>query len=177
MQPILQQPRFAEDFAKLRDVSLNPERHTAPNAQAHAHMVARRANELARENGLDDAATQTLIDLAYVHDIGKIGGTARPAASVELLPRYEIADAPFIELVRYHDVNLPWWQSAQRGEPPSDKAWRKLASRCNVRLLCLFMVADRADCPGGFRENPALMWFLAEAARRGLLHEPLRLGD
>jgi hypothetical protein len=159
----------------LRDVSLNPERHTAPNAQAHAQMVAERARGLCRDNGLDEAATQTLIDLAYVHDIGKIGGTARPAASVELLSRYDITSPPFIELVRYHDVNLPWWQAAQRGEPPTDKAWRKLAGRCNVRLLCLFMVADRADCPGGFRQNPALMWFLGEATRRGLLDQPLQL--
>lgn len=174
-QPILKHPVFAVDFARLAGVTLNPERHTAANALEHAHRVAARAAELGPLNGVSAAEASTLIELAYVHDIGKVGGTARPAASVELLPRYDIADAQFIELVRYHDVNLPWWQSAQRGEPPSDKAWRKLQSRCNVRLLCLFMVADRADCPGGFRNNPALIWFLEEAARRGLLNTPLRL--
>jgi hypothetical protein len=180
MQPIfeksiLNHPAFADDFVRLAAVTLNPERHTAANAREHAQMVAERAGQLARRNGVSDAEARLLVDLAYVHDIGKLGGTARPAASVELLSRYGIGDAQFIELVRYHDVNLPWWQAAQRGEPPTDKAWRKLQSRCNVRLLCLFMVADRADCPGGFQKNPALIWFLDEAARRGLLSPPLEL--
>lgn len=174
-KPILKHPLFAADFARLAGVTLNPERHTAANALEHAHMVAARAAELGRLNGVSGAEADVLIELAYVHDIGKAFGTARPAASVELLPRYDITEAQFIELVRYHDVNLPWWQSAQRGEPPTDKAWRKLQSRCNVRLLCLFMVADRADCPGGFRKNPALIWFLEEASRRGLLNPPLQL--
>jgi hypothetical protein len=173
--PILKNHSFAVDFARLSEVTLNPERHTAANALEHAHRVAARAAELALLNGVSDDEAKTLIELAYVHDIGKAFGTARPAASVELLPRYDITDAQFVELVRYHDVNLPWWQSAQRGEPPTDKAWRKLQSRCDVRLLCLFMVADRADCPGGFANNPALIWFLKEATRRGLVSPPLQL--
>jgi hypothetical protein len=85
------------------------------------------------------------------------------------LPRYGLTDAGFVELVRYHDVNLPWHISMTRGEPPSDKAWRKLASRADVFLLSVFMVADRVDCPGGWRANAPLVWFLAEAERRGLL--------
>ena len=174
---LFEDSNFRDDFARLRGVSLNPERHTAPNALAHAELVAQRAAELAALNGLSSAETHTLVALAYVHDVGKIGGTARPSASVELLPRYGITDAVFVELVRYHDVNLPWWQSSQRGEPPTDKAWRKLAARVDVRMLCLFMVADRADCPGGFRANSALTWFLGEAAQRGLIPKALQLEE
>jgi hypothetical protein len=175
MHPILNHPIFRADFERLREVTLNPERHTAKTARDHAELVAQRGAALAAAHELSAEDTQTLVTLAFVHDIGKISGTARPAASVELLPRYDLTEERFIELVRYHDINLPWWQSAQRGEPPTDKAWRKLASRVNVRLLCLFMVADRVDCPGGYRQNRALMWFLDEAQRRGLVGPPLRL--
>ena len=58
-----------------------------------------------------------------------------------------------------------------RGEAPSEKAWRRLASEVDIRLLCLFMVADRVDAPGGWRRNAPATWFLAEAARRGLVHD------
>jgi 8-oxo-dGTP pyrophosphatase MutT (NUDIX family) len=50
-----------------------------------------------------------------------------------------------------------------------------MAARVDVYLLCLFMVADRVDCPGGWRENAPLVWFLAEAERRGLLAAKLQL--
>jgi uncharacterized protein YndB with AHSA1/START domain len=60
------------------------------------------------------------------HDVGKIGGTANPEESVELLPRYGIVDPSFVALVKYHDVNLPWYLSCEKGQPPSDKLWRVL---------------------------------------------------
>jgi hypothetical protein len=41
----------------------------------------------------------------------------------------------------------------------------------------LFMVADRVDCPGGWRANAALVWFLDEAGRRGLVGRALELDD
>ena len=94
-----------------------------------------------------------------------------------MLPRYGIVDPALIELVRMHDINLPWHLSMLRGEAPSDKAWRKLARRVDLSLLCLFMVADRVDCPGGWRANAALVWFLDEVARRGLLGGTLELDD
>ncbi|MGZ3438223.1 MAG: HD domain-containing protein, partial [Polyangia bacterium] len=158
-------------------VRLNPERHTAANAYAHSLAVAARAAHLARRNGLDEPRQRALIDLAYLHDIGKVGGTANPSASVELLPRYGVADPELVELVRMHDINLPWHLSMLRGEAPSDKAWRKLARRVDLYLLCLFMVADRVDCPGGWRANSALVWFLDEVDRRGLLERPLEVDD
>jgi 8-oxo-dGTP pyrophosphatase MutT (NUDIX family) len=46
-----------------------------------------------------------------------------------------------------------------------------------VRLLCLFMVADRVDCPGGWRTNHPLVWFLEEVKRRKLLSTELLLDD
>jgi HD domain len=158
-------------------VSLNPERHTAVNARAHSLAVAARAARLARRNGLDERRQRMLVDLAYLHDIGKLAGTANPAASVELLPRYGIADPELIELVRMHDINLPWHLSMLRGEAPSDRAWRKLARRVDMSLLCLFMVADRVDCPGGWRANAALVWFLDEVARRSLTVQAPELDD
>lgn len=63
--------------------------------------------------------------------------------------------------------------SQLKGEKPSDKAWRKLAAKVNVLILCIFMVADRADCPGGWRENKALVWFLEEVKSKKLLSTDL----
>jgi HD domain len=137
--------------------------------------VAARVAALAQRNDIGEPQRQKLVDLAYLHDIGKLGGTAHPSASVERLAQWGIVDAELIELVRLHDLNLPWYLSAQRGEVPTDKAWRKLARRVELRLLCLFMVADRVDCPGGWRKNAALVWFLDEVTRRRLLSAPLVL--
>jgi hypothetical protein len=175
MTSILDNPQFRADFDRLASVTLNPERHTAANARAHSLAVAERVAQLAQRNGVDEPMRRKLVDLAYLHDIGKIGGTANPSASVDLLPRYAVADPELVELVRMHDINLPWHLSMLRGEAPTDKAWRKLARRVDLHLLCLFMVADRVDCPGGWRANAALVWFLDETARRGLLARPLQL--
>jgi hypothetical protein len=171
MQDILSNENFQVDYAKLSTVSLNPERHTANNALAHCEQVVAAVEALARENALSDGDTQTLRNLALVHDIGKTLGMARPEASVNLLARYGEFDEGFVNLVKYHDINLPWYQSMQRGEAPSDSAWARLSKRVNLRLLCLFMIADRADCPGGWEMNAPLVWFLAETQRRKLVEE------
>src|SRR5262245_59032688 len=140
MTSILDNPEFRADFDRLATVTLNPERHTAANARAHSLAVADRAAQLARRHGFDEPRRLPLLDLAYLHDIGRIGGIANPSASVELLPRYGVADPALVELVRMHDINLPWHLSMLRGEAPSEKAWRKLARRVDLDLLCLFMV-------------------------------------
>jgi HD domain len=168
-------PAFRDDFERLRAVSLNPERHLMRNAHDHSLAVAARAEALGAANDCPPANVALLRDLGLVHDIGKIGGTTSPAASVDLLPRYGLVDPGFVDLVRYHDVNLPWHLSIARRTPPTDKAWRKLASRVDVHLLCIFMIADRVDCPGGWRCNAPLVWFLGEAARRG--HRPVDVPD
>ncbi len=177
MTSILDHPEFRADFDRLAAVTLNPERHTAADARAHSLAVAARVAALAARNGVGEPQRQKLVDLALLHDIGKLGGTANASASVDLLPRYGVVDAELIELVRLHDLNLPWHLSRLRGEAPTDKAWRKLARRVDMRLLCLFMVADRVDCPGGWRQNAALTWFLDEVAQRQLLMPPLELDD
>jgi len=166
---ILDNPLFAQDYEKLRDVSLNPARHTAAHAFEHSERVHARLVQLCLQNDLSPADTELLSDLARLHDIGKISGTARPSATLELLPKYGITDPRLIALAKDHDTNLPWFQSHQQGQPPSDKAWRRLSQRTDVALLCLFMVADRIDCPGGWEANEPLVWFLAEARRRGLV--------
>jgi HD domain len=165
--PLHENPAFLADFERLRCVSLNPARHTSCDAHAHSLAVSARADALASANGRTPADAAALRELGLVHDIGKIEGTTSAAKSVELLPRYQITDPAFTDLVRYHDVNLPWHTSLGKGQPPTDKAWRKLASRVDVHLLCLFMIADRVDCPGGWRANAPLVWFLEEATRRG----------
>jgi hypothetical protein len=159
MNSLFDHPRFTTDFQKLAQVTLNPERHSATNALVHSEAVARRA----------EPEALLLRNLGFAHDIGKIIGTTNPSASVDLLPLYGVTDAAFIELVKCHDTNLPWWMASLRGQPPSDKAWRRLAARVNMRLLCLFMVADRVDCPGGWRANQPLVWFLDECQRRQLV--------
>jgi HD domain len=167
--PLLEHAQFSADFAQLQQVTLNPARHTAANAYEHSLLVARRAQALAAANGCTEAQTSTLRDLGLVHDIGKAQGTTSPSKSVEMLPRYQLTDPAFVELVRYHDINLAWFTSFGKGEAPTDKAWHKMARRVDMYLLGLFMVADRVDCPGGWRENAALVWFLDEAERRGMI--------
>jgi 8-oxo-dGTP pyrophosphatase MutT (NUDIX family) len=166
---ILENPKVKEAFARLESVTLNPRRHTAPNAHAHSLAVAAHAGRLARANGCGDAEALLLEDLGRVHDIGKITGTAQPARSLDVLAECGVSDPKLLPLVKWHDTNLPWSRSAARGEPPSDKAWRRLAVEVDVRLLSLFMVADRVDAPPGWRKNAPLTWFLAEARRRGLV--------
>lgn len=168
---------FQDDYAKLKAVRLNPSRHAAPDAHAHCEWVAERVAALAAMNGCPAEETALLSDLARLHDIGKISGTANADASVELLERYGVDDPKLVNLVKYHDCNLPWYRAAMSGETPTDKAWRKLTGRVDLRLLCLFMVADRVDCPGGWRANAPLVWFLAEVERRALLPQPLVLDD
>src|SRR5688572_13593678 len=169
MEPVTSNPKFAEAYRKLAGVTLNPRRHTAANALAHSEMVARRAGALASANGCSPAEVQLLENLGRAHDIGKITGTAKPEKSLGVLAECGIDDAAFLALVKWHDTNLPWYLSAQRGQPPTDKAWRRLASELDVRLLALFMVADRVDAPPGWRRNAPLQWFLGEARTRGLL--------
>jgi hypothetical protein len=177
MEKLLDDPRFLADYEKLKEVRLNPTRHAARNAQEHCELVATRILQLAALNNSSPEELRVLENLALVHDIGKISGTAHPAESVALLSRYGITDEAFTELVKYHDINLPWFLASQRGQSPSAKAWRKLASKVNVRLLCLFMVADRVDCPGGWRTNRPLVWFLGEMKARQLLDTELILDD
>src|SRR5688572_22444744 len=169
MDPITTQPRFAETYRKLADITLNPRRHTAANALAHSEMVARRAGALARANGCTSTETQLLENLGRAHDIGKITGTAKPEKSLGVLAECGVTDPAFLALVKVHDTNLPWYLAAQRGQAPTDKAWRRLAKEVDVRLLALFMVADRVDAPPGWRRNAPLQWFLGEARTRGLL--------
>lgn len=167
---------FLSDYEKLKDVSLSPDRHTAPTAYEHCEMVRNRIGELVMMNYCTPEEIDLLVLMAFVHDIGKINGTSYPSASVDLLPKYGIVDEHLTQLVKYHDTSLSWYHSYERGEAPSSKAWRKLASKLDMWLLCLFMVADRADAPGGWQENDATIWFIDEANERGYLNSrPLHL--
>jgi ADP-ribose pyrophosphatase YjhB (NUDIX family) len=166
MQSINENPEFKAAYERLECVSLNPRRHTAKNAREHSEAVAARAVQLAKQNGYSPADVELMHNLGYMHDIGKIAGTAKPQKSVELLRSFGITDEHFLALVKWHDVSLPWWLSHQRGQAPSIKAWAKLAREVDLRMLCLFMVADRVDAPGGWRRNEPSIWFLEEAERR-----------
>lgn len=160
---------FAAALQRLAAVSLNPRRHTAASALEHAEAVAARAGALARANGCAEPEIRLLEDLGLAHDIGKITGTARPERSLEVLRECGVADPALLALVKWHDTSLPWYLARERGQPPSDKAWRRLAGEVDLRLLALFMVADRVDAPPGWRRNAPTAWFLEEARRRGLL--------
>lgn len=171
LHTLLESPAFKADFERLGSVALDPSRHSSSHARAHSEAVARRARELALLNGLGDADADLLEAAGLVHDIGKIGGTTSAAASVERLPSYGIDDRRLLQLVRYHDVNLPWFLACEkgRGDRPGEKAWRKLVARAAPTLLVPFMVADRVDCLGGWRANEPLVWFIEALRKRGLL--------
>jgi 8-oxo-dGTP pyrophosphatase MutT (NUDIX family) len=174
MDDIRDNQLFARAFEQLAHVRLNPRRHTAASALDHSHAVADRAVALARANGCSEREARLLEALGRAHDIGKVTGTAKPQRSLDVLRECGIDDPELLALVEWHDTNLPWYQAHSRGQPPSDKAWRKLASRVDVRLLCLFMVADRVDAPAGWRGNAPAVWFVAQARERGLVAD-LRL--
>ena len=171
MNAITTNPKFADVYARLAGVTLNPRRHSAANARAHSEAVASRAVALAHANGCSDVEVALLDNLGRAHDIGKITGTARPERSLEVLRDCGIDDPTFMALVKWHDTNLPWFHASSKGQPPSDKAWRRLASDVDVPMLCLFMVADRVDAPPGWRRNAPLRWFLDQARSRGLVGE------
>lgn len=162
-------PRFWARFQQLADVGLNPRRHTAAHARAHSEAVAARARALGARNGCREAELILLENLGLAHDLGKVTGTARPEKSLEVLREDGVDDAALLALVKWHDTNLPWYLASTRGQAPSDKAWRRLASEVDLRLLTLFMVADRVDAPPGWRRNAPLLWFLEQVRARGLV--------
>jgi ADP-ribose pyrophosphatase YjhB (NUDIX family) len=169
MENVLNNPRFAETYRRLAAVELNPRRHTARNALEHSEAVAARALSLARANACSEREASLLENLGRAHDIGKVTGTARPERSLAVLADCGITDPELLALVKWHDTSLPWYNASQKGQAPSDKAWRRLSSELDPRLLALFMVADRVDAPPGWRRNAPTAWFLAQARARGLL--------
>ena len=168
MKNILDNHRFADRYARLRSVKLNPRRHSAATAYEHSEQASTLAARLAEQNGFPLAHVALMESLGRAHDIGKITGSAKPERSIEVLAECGSFPESFLSLVKYHDVGLPWWRSAQRGQAPSDKAWQRLARKVDMELLCMFMVADRVDAPPGWRRNAPTAWFFPEARRRGL---------
>ena len=168
---LLTSPQFCDALDRLESVTLNPRRHTAPNARAHSLEVAERARALAAHNGRSAKEIELLGDLGLAHDIGKITGTANMAASVDVLSDLGIDEPTLLGLVKRHDVNLPWYLAAERGEAPTARAWNRLARSVEMDLLALFMVADRVDAPGGWWRNAPLRWFLDQARERELIGE------
>jgi 8-oxo-dGTP pyrophosphatase MutT (NUDIX family) len=171
MESLLENSRFMAAYERLAAVTLNPRRHTATDARTHSDAVAAMAARLGTANGCSAAELALLTNLGHAHDVGKSTGTARPAKSLDVLAECGVTDPVLLALVKVHDTNLPWHQSSERGEAPSDKAWRKLAGAVDMRLLCLFMVADRVDAPGGWRRNAPATWFIGQARARGLVGE------
>lgn len=169
MDSIMNNERFADTYRRLAGVQLNPRRHTAASALEHSEAVAARAVELARANGCSEREVGLLANLGRAHDIGKVTGTARPERSLEVLRECGVTDPELLALVKWHDTSLPWYLAKTKGQPPSDKAWRRLAADVDMRLLAMFMVADRVDAPPGWRRNAPTIWFLQEARARGFL--------
>ncbi len=166
---LLQNPEFARRYAALAGVGLNPRRHTAANAHAHSEAVAAMARRLALHNERAPAEQALLEELGRAHDIGKTTGTARPQRSLVVLGECGVVDPRLLALVERHDCNLSWYIANTRGQAPSAKAWRRLAAAVDVELLCLFMVADRVDAPGGWRRNAPTRWFVEQARERALI--------
>lgn len=171
MEDLRNNRTFMAAYDRLAAVSLNPRRHTASDARAHSEAVAALATCLGTENRCVPEEIALLTNVGYAHDVGKITGSAKPARSIEVLASCNIADPILLGLVKWHDTSLPWYRSAKRGQAPSDKAWRRLSSELDLRLLCIFMVADRVDAPGGWRRNAPTTWFISEARSRGLVGE------
>ena len=171
--PLLQSVAFLADFQQLAQIPLHAVHHSASNAKEHAESVVRRALELGLKNGCDPDELALLEALAMAHNIGKISGAVHADQVLAQLTSYGGVDDTLAVLVKHHDIHLPWFLAMQRGELPSDKAWHRLAERVPLHLLCLFMVADRVDCPGGWRAHRPLVWFLNEVSKRRLLKKEM----
>src|SRR4051812_26534712 len=118
MTTLLNNPTFRDTFERLTAVTLDPARHSAANAREHSLAVALRARDLAHLNHCSEPEATLLYELGLVHDIGKSSGSTHPAKSVELLPSFGVTDSAFTELVKSHDLNLPWFISFEKGEAP-----------------------------------------------------------
>ncbi|UCF65110.1 MAG: HD domain-containing protein [bacterium] len=160
---LLDHENFRKIYEQLRGVSLNPERHETQNAYEHCEQVRERVRELAARNKISLWETRFLENVALAHDIGKISGSSSPRASLKILRDLKLGDKQFLDMIKYHDINLPWYQAYLRGEAPSESDWRKLSRKVELKLLLIFMIADRVDCPGGWKNNQPLRWFLNEA--------------
>lgn len=170
---LLDNENFRKIYEQLREISLNPERHEARNAHEHSEQVRERIRELAARNKISPGETRFLENAALAHDIGKISGSSSPKASLKILKELKLGDKQFLDMIRYHDINLPWYQAYLRGEAPSENDWRKLSRKVELKLLLIFMIADRVDCPGGWKNNQPLQWFLNEARRFNLFTLPI----
>jgi ADP-ribose pyrophosphatase YjhB (NUDIX family) len=168
-QSILDNQQFASAYAQLKQVSLNPRRHAMPDAHIHSEAVAAMARRLGVANQCPEPELQLLSNLGHAHDIGKINGNARPSESLVVLADCGITDPTFLALVKWHDTALPWFKALSSGQPASKKGWTRLAAEVDLRLLTLFMVADRVDAPRGWRGNGPTTWFLGEARKRHLI--------
>ena len=175
MSSLLDHENFRMIYEQLREVSLNPARHEARNVYDHCERVRERIRELAARNKLGEGVAQLLDDVALAHDIGKVTGSSRPKASLKILQDLNLGDERLLNLVKYHDINLPWYQFFQRGEGPQDRDWQKLGNKIEMRLLLIFMIADRVDCPGGWRKNEPLQWFIGEIQHRNMLTSPINI--
>lgn len=169
MNSIQSNSRFGSFFEQLGRVKLNPRRHTASTARQHSEAVADLAVRLGQANGSREPELQRLHSLGLAHDIGKVRGSARPDLSVDVLRECGITDEDFLALVKWHDVALPWFNAERRGQSPSPKAWAKLTRAVDLSTLCLFMVADRVDAPGGWRGNAPTTWFMERARAQGFI--------
>jgi len=167
---LTQAPLFQAEYARLKDVTLSEERHASANAYEHSELVRRTAVMLGKINKRSADELVILDALGMAHDMGKAGDRSQHAEeSMRILQRYGVNDPAFLALIRFHDIALSWHNSHLRGEAPSDKAWRRLATKVDMPLFCIFMAADRADKTGGWRANEPVVWFFDEAMRRGLL--------
>ncbi|HNV69493.1 MAG TPA: HD domain-containing protein [Candidatus Ozemobacteraceae bacterium] len=173
LSPLSEHEPFLSIYRQLSNVSMNPRLHTCTTVFEHAELVRQTIARLGRQQGSSVAELVLFDDLALAHDIGKLRGHPHEHHSVAILQDLGETDAAFLSLVKHHDIALPWYRSTQQGTPPTDAAWLRLAAQFDLWLLCLFAIADRADCPGGWQQNPPTIWFLQEVKRRNLVRRSL----
>ena len=157
-----------------------PARHAAANAHEHCEMVRERALALAELNRLHRCRDSNFCpDLARVHDIGKISGTAKPEANPcgSASQNTALHDQQFMNLVNITiRIFLGIKPQIEANRHPTRHGTR-CSANLDLRLLCLFMVADRVDCPGGWQANAPLVWFLDQIKQRNLLDRELVIDD
>lgn len=177
---ILDNKAFATDYERLRSRFVYIDEHTNRTAYEHCELVRKRARELAVLNELRTEDAVLLDDLACLHEIGRVFGSANPSRTLELLPKYgvksgdrrrrllEESGVPCAIVNRYACV-----RQGSRGCPDADFGWDALPCEADLTLLCLFMIAVASDHPNGWKASELLVWFVKEVLKRGLLSRKL----
>jgi tRNA nucleotidyltransferase (CCA-adding enzyme) len=183
-------PRVAPELIPLVDTPQDPEWHPEGDVWIHTLLATDRAADEIASAGLDAARTLTVMLATLSHDLGKPPTTkfedgrwrSRGHEEAGVAPTESLLDRWNVHTLHGYDVrgqvaglvanHLKPGQLYDDRERVSDGAIRRLARKCEPRLL--YHVA-RADCLGrtpGVFPTTAMEWFLEKVQQLDVAEKP-----